>query len=359
MLTPGKQTRSTTFAKGVLTTVEELEMLCQNHEFVHMQALMLRERILGPDHIKVQTGLLFRGWVYKLYGEYRRCIDLWVYAYKLQNARVKQFTKRSPSRIYEAPLFKLSLVFWDAYRDYHQINSWDNSFRVKFEEVLEVLNMATSNVDDATGMVISEDFQNDEYGQLVFMKLILNLIKLITELDNNNKDKLVSFQKMIYRLVRIQLKTQKGQTLLHLSVDQSTSEIEEVFFSQFPSIAVVELLLECGANVNAVDGENNTALHLCSKALQNPEMTQHHDFITRIAVLLLTHGAHADMVNHSGDRAIQGLTSNLMGMNTQDFVNLKCLAARVVMKYGIPYVGHIPNSLESFVQMHGTCAAKK
>ena len=109
----------------------------------------------------------------------------------------------------------------------------------------------------------------------------------------------------------------------------------------------------CGANVNAVDNENNTALHLCSKAIGNLEMKVNHDLIKRIAGILLKNGAHVDMVNTVGHRAVDNQLSSLMEINMHDFVSLGCLAARVVMQYKIPYVGHIPASLESFVQMHG------
>ena len=117
----------------------------------------------------------------------------------------------------------------------------------------------------------------------------------------------------------------------------------------------MELLLECGSNVNAVDDEHNTALHLCSKAIQNSKMQQHHDSMKRIAVLLLKSDAHVDMVNISGDSAADVLASSLVEINLLDFVSLKCLAARVAMKYKIPYVGQISTSFESFVKMHGLC----
>ena len=61
-----------------------------------------------------------------------------------------------------------------------------------------------------------------------------------------------------------------------------------------------------------------------------------------------------DIVNSSGDSAAERLTTSLRGWNVLNFVSLKCLAVRAVMKYKIPYVGHIPASLEPFVQMHGT-----
>ena len=62
------------------------------------------------------------------------------------------------------------------------------------------------------------------------------------------------------------------------------------------------------------------------------------------------------MINISGDRAAKGLTSSLTEMDIQDFDSLECLAARVIMKYKIPYVGRIISSLESFVQLHGSSA---
>ena len=188
------------------------------------------------------------------------------------------------------------------------------------------------------------------------MILILQLIKLITELDKN-EDQLISFKKIVHRLVREEPKTDKGQTLLHLSVKPSTSDFNGRFSLQFPCIAVVKLLIECGANVNAVDNKNNTVLHLCSKDLQNLKMKQHHDLLKQIAVVLLKKEAHVDMVNIWGDSAATILASSLIDFNIQDYVSLKCLAACAVLRYTIPYVGHIPASLESFVQMHGRSTA--
>ena len=114
----------------------------------------------------------------------------------------------------------------------------------------------------------------------------------------------------------------------------------------------MELLLECGANVNAVDNQRNTALHLCSKAIRNLELNQHRDSMKQIAVLLLKNEAHADIANIAGYKASESLPST-MEMNMLNFVGLKCLAATAVMKYEIAYAERIPAELEYFVQMHG------
>ena len=59
------------FAQEV-NTVEELEALARNQESVNMYALMIRERILGPNHDATIRSLLHRGWIYKHNGEIRR-----------------------------------------------------------------------------------------------------------------------------------------------------------------------------------------------------------------------------------------------------------------------------------------------
>ena len=247
-------------------------------------------------------------------------------------------------------LSHLCSVLFEVHRECKQPNNRDN-FVIKFEDVFAVLQMVTSKVEAATGIIVSEEFQNDEGLPIMFMNFILQLIKLIIELDKN-EGQLLNFRKAVYSLVHSHPITKQRQSLLHLSVKQCTSEIDGKFFSQFPSTVVVELLLESGANVNAVDDEHNTALHLCSKAIQNLEMDQHHDLMKRIAILLLKKDAHVDMVNLSGDSAADVLKSSLLEINILDFVSLKCLAARTILKFEIPYVGHLITSLESFVKMH-------
>ena len=339
------------FAREVNTMVE-LETLSRNHDLLRMHALMINEQTLGPDHRRVEAGLLVQAKLYNQDGEFRRCIDILRYAYQIRNTSVMQLN--NPFYIPNS-LYTLCLRFCEAHiRNY---------CRIKFEEVFQVLNMAMSTIDGATAIALSQKESN--WILSTFMMMILQLLKLTTELVKNENQRL-SIEKVVYRLVCKELKTRKGQTLLHLAVKPSTSEVgrriitlcpnmSDVpwgFFSRFPSIVVVELLIECGAKVNAVDNENNTVLHLCSKDLRNLKMKEHHDVLKRIAVILLKNKAHVDMVNISGESAAKSLASSLIDINIQDYVSLKCLAACVVLDYNISYIGYIPASLESFVQMH-------
>ena len=340
------------FAQEV-KTVEELETFNQDYDLVYMHALMITERILGPGHIRLQSACNYRGEMYIHGGEFRRCINLSKYAFQLRIDRVEKLT----SRYIISSLYQMCLCFCVVFRKYRQSNG-NNSlyFQIEFQEVLEILQMASTKVDDATEIAISQEFRNDEFVPLSFMKLILQLIKLLTEL-NKNADQLFSFEAIVNRLVRRNPRTRQGETLLHLSLKESTSKIEGEFFSFFPSVAVAEVLLKCGAAVNDVDNKHNTALHLCSEALRNLNM-KHHDLIKRIVALLLKYSPHVDMVNISGETAVDSRISSMMKMHIHDFVSLKCYAASVAMKYSIPYAGQIPAELESFVQMHGICPSK-
>ena len=343
-----------------VNTVEELETLSQSRDLVLMYALAIREQILGPHHEVTQLRLYWLSRRYRAYGEYRRCIDVCRYALQLQNVGSNPLiTSQHLCNSFIAGLYH---TCW-FYCDFYQQLTNANYVLITFEEVLEVLQMATTNVENATGVIIPRNFERDVDLNLIFMKLVLHLVSLITKLEMHS-DQQFRFKQIVYRLVRCQLKNKQGKTLLHLSVLESTSHIKakfigkksenKRFFTPFPNIAVVELLLECGANVNAVDDESNTTLHLCSEALRNLKKEKHQDILKRIAVLLLNCSAHVDMVNIFGMRAADGLTSSSLEMNMMNLVSLKCLAANAVVNYRITYAGYVNDLLESFVQMHSS-----
>ena len=322
---------------------------------------MIREQILGPHHTVTLLGLYWQSLRYRADREYRRCINVCRYALQLQNVGSNPLiTSQHLCNCFMAALYYTCWFYCDLYR---QLTNANNVL-ITFEEVLEVLQMATTNLEDAIRVIIPRNFEQDVDLNLIFMKLVLHLVSLITKLEMHS-DQQVRLKQLVYRVFRCQLKNKREQTLLHLSVLHCTSHIKarffggksenERFFSPFPNIEVEKLLLECGANVNAVDDEHNTALHLCSEALRNLELEQHYNMLKRIAVLLLNSSAHVDMVNISGMRAADGLTSSWLEMNMMNFVSLKCLAANAVVKYKITQAGCVNDSLESFVQMHGIC----
>ena len=59
---------------------KELEEIIADPDDVRMQALLIRERILGPTHPDTTYYIRYRGAVYADCGNFRKCILLWLYA---------------------------------------------------------------------------------------------------------------------------------------------------------------------------------------------------------------------------------------------------------------------------------------
>ncbi len=65
-------------------TPEQLEEIISDPDEMRMQALLVRERILGPAHPDTSYYIRYRGAVYADMGHFERCITLWMYALDMQ-----------------------------------------------------------------------------------------------------------------------------------------------------------------------------------------------------------------------------------------------------------------------------------
>ena len=65
-------------------SLKELEGIQNNISALHMEALVIRERILGPNNPEVPHPIIFRGAVYADNGMFDRCLNLWLHALKLR-----------------------------------------------------------------------------------------------------------------------------------------------------------------------------------------------------------------------------------------------------------------------------------
>ena len=114
----------------------------------------------------------------------------------------------------------------------------------------------------------------------------------------------------------------------------------------------VKLLVNAGFNVNAVNNNGDTALHL-AVTLELRE-DEHIQFITEILQLLFNGGAHHDFVNNDGKTPMDMAKSDEVRMIVSERrkLELKCICARAVKKFGIPYLGVVPKTLEKYISMH-------
>lgn len=213
------------------------------------------------------------------------------------------------------------------------------------QEVFEMLVSQISRGRDALKITcgnnkVTEDFQ-------LLLQLSLHVIHLMSHLQKSAEEDFL-FLKSVHQLILQDPRGQEGESLLHLSVDPKISLTSEEFYSPFPSLAVVEILISCGIDINSVDNKRNTALHSSIKFLTYSELQNE-----GILGCLLKNGAHVDMHNSEGQSALFLLQHHGLPVCPLQYQTLKCLAAESIMKNKVPYEGEVPVCLIPFVQMHG------
>lgn len=340
-------------------TKDELEEAATNPDVVYMQALLIRERILGPDHKDTVFGLMYRGAVYADTHRYQRCVDLWKYAFQLRHDKQEPLNHEC---IFT--LQALCKLFWEIHEEYAADYTGEN---VRFADVCEVLDMAVDEMVNKKDESPHEGGRGGVGGALsiyetslpitgeeshVMLLLILHLIhlqgRIITETEQRRHLCIT-----IHKLLHSGVTSKSGKTLLHLAADKKISTVQEEFYSDFPNIDVIELLIDCGCDVNSMDNDRNTVLHVCAEGL-NQLLTEekYRETLGKIVVLLLERGAHIDCVNNRGINVAKMLHNRIPAVCVVDYISLKCLAARVIKKYGIKYEGEIPVSLVPFINLH-------
>lgn len=65
-------------------SLSELEAIRNNPNALHMESLVIRERILGPNNPELPHPIVFRGAVFADDARFDRCISLWLHALRLR-----------------------------------------------------------------------------------------------------------------------------------------------------------------------------------------------------------------------------------------------------------------------------------
>jgi len=223
-------------------------------------------------------------------------------------------------------------------------------------DVLEVLDQAI------TAFVKEKEKTTVESGKEL-TKLFGNILQLLQfltkdELCGNNKNASVSC--ILQKLCALNPCDEEGNTLLHIAAaSRDPVRGHRGFFEPtpllgFPCLKTVQLLLDAGFNVNALNNNGDTPLHRA--AMFNPQYWTQYHRITKMLEVLLLGGAHLDYTNKDGltamDKSINVRAKNFLSYRYNQTLCLKCVSARAVKKYGLPYFGEVPESMEKYISMH-------
>ncbi|XP_040584018.1 protein fem-1 homolog C isoform X2 [Lepeophtheirus salmonis] len=321
----------------------ELESVALDLDAMRMQSLLICERVLGSLHKDTIYRIIYRGAAYADSLQYQYCIDLWKYALEL---RITKDSILFFDTCYTAQaLVKLLL-------DVHEKNSQGIiPTQVRLKDVVSIIELLIKDVALSSGLLkVAPVYirQRDSHDQILCT--ITNLLYLVTQLPNGEIMLSLELRKKIHHLVHnVNPTTADGSTLLHLTVSESNvlktqNIIEEGHYSFFPNLEVLKILVECGANVNAMNSTASTPLHIAAVP-QN--------YRTKIIELLLKNGAHIDIRDFYGVtpcRLLKDIGSCLV--NPLKYTTLKCLAAQVISRHNLPFQRQVPAALEAFIDAH-------
>jgi len=322
-------------------TVEELSSIGTDTNSIHMEGLAIRERILGKDNPEVPHPIIYRGAVFADSARFDRCAQLWLHALRLRQATGLPVTK---------DLLRFAQVFSQMIKVGLELDT---------QTVKEVLNATVIEIERNQKKIANPGIKDDpellqeemENNCLTSLYLVMILTKI------SKKEEKVEFAAMqeIYKLVQLNPLTSTGSSLLHLTVNQQTpvDDFHTNEVCKFPCSSTTKLLLQAGADPQAVDRAKNTPLHIIVtyKKIVSDFLTLH-----AIVMALLEHGAHIDSVNAAGQTPLSAATTGVAEiiLKSQADMSLQCLAAQSIRKYNINYVGQVPKALESFIYIHGT-----
>ncbi|XP_012674256.1 protein fem-1 homolog B [Clupea harengus] len=318
-------------------SLPELEAIRQDHDALHMEGLKVRERILGSENIDVSHPIIYRGAVYADNMEFDRCIKLWLHALHL-----RQRSNRNTHK----DLLRFAQVFSQMVHLKEQVRPGDVE-QVLSCSVLEI-QRSMSRMENTPEVELHA--ATDNYESNIFTFLYLLCISTQTQCNALER---APINKHVYQLLQLDPRSREGSSLLHLAISSSTpvDDFHTNDVCSFPNAQVTKLLLDCGAQVNAVDNEGNSPLHIIVQ--YNRPIS---DFLTLHAIIisLVEAGAHTDMTNKQKktplDKSTTGVSEILL--KTQMKMSLKCLAARAVRQHHITYRNQIPRTLEEFVEFH-------
>ncbi|CAI5448043.1 unnamed protein product [Caenorhabditis angaria] len=315
--------------------IENLSSLEGNVDNVRMQALIIRERVLGGAHTDVHYYLRFRGAVYCDLGQMNRCYTLWKHALELQQ---KHFSPLHVGTV--TTLQSFEETFGMTLNDYVNAMHVDRSLRVSsswvnyvFEKICyeleRVRDWGDKPLQDAECCgenVCPHTSVEAEQKKLVVAALqLINVIERLSLPSANGddiEDKMIPLD--IDRLVKICHILHLP--ILHYSLEETIGE--SVDYMSLPKASVLAQILENNVDTTACDKDGNSVIHVLLKAATIRRSLIH---------ILLENGALLFACNNDGEIVYEQLKEIIIKEKCKDlklgkFITLAGLAAHTIRR---------------------------
>lgn len=326
-------------------TMEELIVRRLQHHKLHMEGLAIRERILGVTNPEVPHAIIYRGAVCADSTDFDRCVQLWLRALKLKHEQPGTSLVKDVLRFAQvfSQMIHLGVdIHFDSFLAVMEATASEIEANLKALET-----KPEDQVDDPEA--ISDDLESN-------MLTFLYLVVIFSKLGAHSEMNIFRAMKVIHKVVAdVKPSSKKSdKTLVHFAVDSETpvNDFHTRDVVRFPCAKTTKLLIEAGIDVQTMDKDGNTPLHLVVGYQRVVG-----DFLTLHSIItsLVDAGAHVDVVNKNGKTPMAKASTGVAEiiLKSQQKLSLKCLSARAVKRHGLSYIGQVPATLEQFIKLHG------
>ncbi|CAF3631409.1 unnamed protein product [Adineta steineri] len=306
------------------------QLISESNTELHIESLRIQERILGQKNKRYRHSIRFYGTILADIQQYDISLRFWLYELDLRKQHKINFDKWH--------LRDFVHIFAEMI-----INDLDH---ISEKAILEILNALNNE--------LSNGRHNDHN--------LLTIFYLITVISHiSDKQRFSSSMNEIYRILVMSVKScyittenLSCWTLLHLSMMTGLSCVNDshiMALCKYPCYNTVRLLLQCGANIDAIDLKRNTPLHLIAQRNDDIE-----NILFIINLLCDTGRAHPDCVNDNGQTPLESATNTHVKVHLRKKIGvgqLKCLCARLIRKQKISFKhNQFSSLLVNFIEKH-------
>ena len=320
-------------------TIEELSQKEGDKNSIIMESLIIRQRILGANNIELLGPIQ----------------DVAFY-YTKNNTIISRGLRRHAMNIArncnKSAILDLHYLTCDLYAKF-----WNNVLP-KENILLELLEHVVFEYEK------KQKLRNEFAINLSYLlECTVKLVQIVTKFKHCEKSKTLHESALLQRIVCLNPRDHLGNTLLHKAVHKRMAAEQyylktipgfnictgQVF--KFPCPDTVKLLLNTGFSVNVVNNNGDTPLHTAVTFRTSSDKIH---LLTDTLKVLLDGGAHHDFVNNDGKKAIDIAYTNeaCSILSEKRKLELKCISARAVKRFEVPYLGIVPKTLEKYISRH-------
>ena len=267
-------------------TLEELSLLEGDDHAIQMEGLMIRERILGTDNTILRYPIRYRGAVLADCKKHELCVGLWTRSMEIaMNCNVPKTEE----------LESLTELVSEMVKNGHSLSS--QTIENIFEKLIDVKRKLSEKLKSEE---LEEEKKNEAQETLLFNALYL--LVMYTKVQVSSEMKNGNMIDLLQRFLCLEPRTRDGNTLLHLAVWHKTPVRRDTIANwrgvcELPCVEAMKLILHAGCDVNSVNTQANTPLHLAVTFVPGPEQVE---ILKEMLELLLDFGADAKLVDKNG-----------------------------------------------------------